>query len=148
MMSIALFTLRIPIATRVTDSPVNDGAVEQRSPKSVLLVEDNKDLADGLAELLRLQGGVQVRVAYDGPSAIKSALEAVPDIILCDLGLPGMDGFAIARACRAEVSLRKIRLVATSGYSSSEDHANAATAGFDALMTKPLTEELLRKLIR
>jgi len=92
--------------------------------------------------------GAHVRVAYDGPSAIKSALEVVPDIILCDLGLPGMDGFAIARACRAEASLRKTRLVAASGYSSSEDHANASTAGFDSLMTKPLTEESLRQLIR
>lgn len=59
-----------------------------------------------------------------------------------------MDGFAIARACRADVSLKKVRLVAASGYSSSEDHANAATAGFDSLLTKPLTEESLRKLIR
>ena len=143
----ALFTLRLPVTTRVVDSPINGGAVEILSPKSVLLVEDNKDLADGLAELLRLQGA-DVRVAYDGPSAIKSALGAVPDIILCDLGLPGMDGFAIARACRAEASLRKTRMVAVSGYSSSEDHANASTAGFDFLMTKPLTEESLRKLIR
>ena len=144
----ALFTLMIPVAARVVDSPNNAGAIEQLSPKAVLLVEDNKDLADGLAELLRLHG-VQVRVAYDGPSAIESALEAVPDIILCDLGLPGgMDGFAVARACRAEASLRKVRLVAASGYSSSEDHANAATAGFDSLLTKPLTEESLRKLIR
>ncbi len=143
----ALFTLRIPVAARVADDTVSGGAVEQLSAKSVLLVEDNKDLADGLAELLRLHG-VQIRVAYDGPSAIKSALESVPDIILCDLGLPGMDGFAIARACRAEPSLRKVRLVAASGYSSSEDHANAVTAGFDSLLTKPLTEESLRKLIR
>lgn len=79
--------------------------------------------------------------------ALPVGLEAVPDIILCDLGLPGMDGFAVARACRAEVSLRKVRLVAASGYSSSEDHANASNAGFDSLMTKPLTEESLRKLI-
>jgi signal transduction histidine kinase len=142
----ALFTLRIPVATRLTHSPINSGPVERLSPKSVLLVEDNRDLADGLAELLRLLG-VHVRVAYDGPSAIKSALEAVPDIILCDLGLPGMDGFAVARACRAEISLRKVRLVAASGYSSSEDHENASSAGFDSLMTKPLTEESLRKLI-
>ena len=142
----ALLTLRIPVATRA-GSPNNAGEVDQRSHKSVLLVEDNKDLADGLAELLRLHGA-HVRVAYDGPSAMKSALEAVPDIILCDLGLPGMDGFAIARACRAEASLRKVRLVAASGYSSPEDHANAATAGFDSLLTKPLTEESLRKLIR
>jgi CheY-like chemotaxis protein/anti-sigma regulatory factor (Ser/Thr protein kinase) len=144
----ALFTLTIPIATRLTDGPINGVPVEQIGPKSVLLVEDNKDLADGLAELLRLHG-VHVRVAYDGPSAIKSALEAVPDIILCDLGLPGgMDGFAIARACRAEASLRRVRLVAASGYSSAEDHANAITAGFDSLMIKPLTEESLHTLVR
>jgi signal transduction histidine kinase len=144
----ALFTLTIPVATPLTDHPINGALVEQLSPKSVLLVEDNKDLADGFAELLRLHG-VHVRVAYDGPSAIKNALEAVPDIILCDLGLPGgMDGFAVARACRAEGSLRNVRLVAASGYSSSEDHARATTAGFDSLMIKPLTEETLRKLIR
>jgi signal transduction histidine kinase len=144
----ALFTLTIPVATRLTDSPLNGGPVEQLSRKSVLLVEDNTDLADGLAELLRMQG-VHVRVAYDGPSAIKSALDALPDIILCDLGLPGgMDGFAVARACRAEASLRGVRLVAASGYSSSEDHANATAAGFDSLMTKPLTEESLHQLVR
>jgi signal transduction histidine kinase len=143
----ALFTLTIPIVPRVNDSPPNGGPVERLSPKSVLLVEDNKELADGFAELLRLHGA-QVRVAYDGSSAIKSALEAVPDVILCDLGLPGgMDGFAVARACRAEASLRKVRLVAASGYSSSGDHANAITAGFDSLMTKPITEESLRELI-
>jgi CheY-like chemotaxis protein/nitrogen-specific signal transduction histidine kinase len=142
----ALFTLTIPIAISVTERPFDAGSAEQFSPKSVLLVEDNKDLADGVAELLRLHG-VSVRVAYDGPSAIKSALDTVPDVILCDLGLPGgMDGFAVARACRAEESLRGVRLVAASGYSSAEDHAKAKAAGFDSLMVKPLTEESLRAL--
>src|SRR3984957_3371259 len=144
----ALFTLTIPVANPLTDNLSKRIPVEQLSPKSVLLVEDNKGLADGFAELLKLHG-VDVRVAYDGPSAIKKALEAVPDIILCDLGLPGgMDGFAVARACRAEDSLRNVRLVAASGYSSSEDHSKATIAGFDSLMTKPLTEESLRRLIR
>jgi two-component system CheB/CheR fusion protein len=143
----ALFTLTMPIAPRLNDGLADALSVERFCPRSVLLVEDNKDLADGVAELLRLHG-VSVRVAYDGPSAIKSALDAVPDIILCDLGLPGMDGFAVARACRAETLLRNVRLVAASGYSSAEDHANAASAGFDALMIKPLTEESLRTLIR
>jgi signal transduction histidine kinase len=143
----ALFTLTMPIAPRLNDGLADGLSVERFCPRSVLLVEDNKDLADGVAELLRLHG-VSVRVAYDGPSAIKSALDAVPDIILCDLGLPGMDGFAVARACRAETLLRNVRLVAASGYSSAEDHANAASAGFDALMIKPLTEESLRTLIR
>jgi signal transduction histidine kinase len=144
----ATFTLSIPLA-RLPDAVAADrGSVEQFIPKSVLLVEDNKDLADGVAELLRLHG-VVVRVAYDGAAAIKSALDSVPDIILCDLGLPGgMDGFAVARACRVEAALQNVRLVAASGYSSAEDHANAMQAGFDSLMVKPLTEESLRTLIR
>ena len=143
----ATFTLTIPTASLTSTRPVIAGCAESFSPRSILLVEDNKDLADGVAELLRLHG-VVVRVAYDGPSAIKSALEAVPDIILCDLGLPGgMDGFAVARACRVEASLRNVRMVAASGYSSAEDHASARNAGFDSLMVKPLTEESLRALI-
>jgi signal transduction histidine kinase len=144
----AIFTLRIPVANPLADNAINGTPAEQLCHRSVLLVEDNKDLAEGFAELLRLHGAY-VRVAYDGPSAIENALEAAPDIILCDLGLPGgMDGYAVARACRAEGSLRNVRLVAASGYSSSEDHAKATTAGFDSLMIKPLTEESLRKLIR
>jgi len=143
----AVFTLTIPITLRPKDVPVDGGSVEQSCPKSVLLVEDNKEVADVVAELLRLQGA-SVRVAYDGPSAIKSALDAVPDVILCDLGLPGgMDGFAVARACRAQASLRNVRLVATSGYSSAEYHANATAAGFDSLMIKPFGEDSLRTLI-
>jgi signal transduction histidine kinase len=144
----ALFTLIIPIASCSTEDGIDGSSKETFGPRSLLLVEDNKDLADGVAELLRLHG-VFVRVAYDGPSAIKSALDNVPDVILCDLGLPGgMDGFAVARACRAEESLRGVQLVAASGYSSAEDHANAKTAGFNSLMVKPLTEESLRMLIR
>jgi CheY-like chemotaxis protein len=144
----AIFTFTIPTTPRIDNSAVERGSVEQFGLKTVLLVEDNRDLADGVAQLLRLHG-VSVRVAYDGPSAIKSALDAVPDVILCDLGLPGgMDGFAVAHACRAETSLRKVRLVAVSGYSSAEDYANATAAGFDSLLIKPLTEESLRTLIR
>ena len=144
----ATFTLSIPMARLLDAGPTDCSPAERFSPRSVLLVEDNKDLADGVAELLRLHG-VVVRVAYDGPTAIRSALDVVPDIILCDLGLPGgMDGFAVARACRSEAALLNVRLVAASGYSSTEDHANAMLAGFDSLMVKPITEESLRSLVR
>lgn len=82
-------------------------------------------------------------------STIKSAMDAVPDLILCDLGFPdAIDGLAVARACRAQSTLCGVRLVATSGYSSAEDHASATTAGFDSLIIKPLTEEALRRLLR
>ena len=144
----ATFTLTLPTASVAGNGAALGSSTDKFSAKSLLLVEDNKDLADGVAELLRLHG-VVVRVAYDGPTAVHSALHSVPDIILCDLGLPGgMDGFAVARACKAETSLGNVRLVAASGYSSAEDHANAMRAGFDSLLIKPLTEESLRALVR
>ena len=112
-------------------------------PRSVLVVEDNKDAGESLVELLALMG-FQARLAQDGASAIRSALEAPPDFIVCDLGLPGeLDGFAVARACRGEASLRAARLMAISGYSSPRDHALAQAAGFERLLTKPATRELL-----
>ena len=100
-------------------------------------------MADTLADLLQL-AGFQVRIAPDGPAAIEAALEVIPDLILCDLGLPGeMDGLTVARTCRANAALRSARLVAVSGYSSPEDHADARDAGFECLLTKPLTREAL-----
>jgi signal transduction histidine kinase len=142
----ALFTLTIPTVRGPSHIQIDDLIAGELSSKSVLLVDDNRDLADVVAELLRLHG-VVVRVAYDGPSAVQSALNTVPDVILCDLGLPGMDGFAVARACRAEPSLGNVRLVAASGYSSAEYIANAKAAGFDSLLIKPLSEESLRALL-
>ena len=134
----ALFALRIPIVdcpeeTKSAITPISLGQ------HSILLVEDNMDAADSLAELLGLSG-CQVTVARDGAEALRTALQVVPDLILCDLGLPGkMNGFEVARACRAESSLRSVRLIAMSGYSSAEDHAQALSAGFECLLTKPLT---------
>ena len=106
-------------------------------------MEDNQDAGESLVDLLVLRG-FQARLAHDGASAIRSAVEAPPDFIVCDLGLPGeIDGFAVARACRAEASLQAARLVAVSGYSSPRDHALAQAAGFERLLTKPATRELL-----
>jgi signal transduction histidine kinase len=144
----ATFTLKMPMATtpspvRVKDSPTNQGV-----PKSILLVEDNEDLAEGVAELLKLQGA-SVRIARDGPSALRSARDIVPDLILCDLGLPGdMDGYAVARACQADRLLKDARLVASSGYSSAGDFEEAMAAGFDSFLVKPLTEESLSALLQ
>jgi CheY-like chemotaxis protein len=138
----AVFTLRIPVANRSDDARSTDALVAQRRSKTVLLVEDNKDMADSLSDLLQLTG-LQVRIAQDGPAAIEAALEIAPDLILCDLGLPGqMDGLTVARTCRAKPALRSVRLVAVSGYSSPQDHA-VRDAGFECLLTKPYSESLL-----
>jgi signal transduction histidine kinase len=139
----AVFTLRIPVADRSDDARSTDPAITQRRLNTILLIEDNKDMADTLADLLQLTG-LQVRVAQNGSAAIAAALEIIPDLILCDLGLPGeMDGFAVARSCRAKAALRSVRLVAVSGYSSPQDHADARDAGFECLLTKPLTRKSL-----
>jgi CheY-like chemotaxis protein len=99
-----------------------------------------------MAELLRLSGA-SVHIAADGASAIARARETVPDVIVCDLGLPGgMDGYAVARACKADPRLKNVRLVAVSGYGSSGNRAQTLTAGFDAFLVKPLTEDSLRAL--
>jgi signal transduction histidine kinase len=144
----AAFTLTVPSVATPHEVRSGDGAAEQLSPKTILLVEDNADLAEGVAELFKLQGA-SVCIARDGPSAIRCARLIMPDIILCDLGLPGdMDGYAVARACRADGTLKDARLIAVSGYSSAGNLAEALTAGFDSYLVKPLTEEALRALIQ
>jgi CheY-like chemotaxis protein len=112
----AVFTLRIPLSDVPDDAPGKARPVARGGRRSVLVVEDNADVAAGFAELLQL-AGVEVTIAHEGTSAVRLALDLVPDVILCDLGLPGeLDGFGVARACRAEPSLRSVRLVAASGY--------------------------------
>jgi signal transduction histidine kinase/CheY-like chemotaxis protein len=143
------FTLRIPRECAAGVAPTEMRPMANGShQKSILLVEDNTDVADTLAELLGL-AGFQVCVAYDGLSAIRCALDSTPDFVLCDLGLPGaMDGYAVARALRAEPALQCVRLIAASGYSGPEYSARAKTAGFESLLPKPITLEVLERLAR
>jgi signal transduction histidine kinase/CheY-like chemotaxis protein len=144
----ALFTLRMPIAPASVAPQAAERSAAVPISQKVLLVEDNKDVADSVAELLQLVG-YQVSVAHDGPTAVAAALEAIPDLILCDVGLPGsMDGFAVARACRADARLQGTRLIAVSGYSAPKDHEAAVDAGFERLMAKPLTREALAEIGR
>jgi CheY-like chemotaxis protein len=112
-----------------------------------LLVEDNKDAADALAQLIQLMG-CDIDVAYDGPSALALAVATLPDLVLCDLGLPGgMDGYAVAREVRGDPRLDATRLVAVSGYSQPKDHAAAKQAGFDRLVPKPIAIDIIEALL-
>jgi PAS domain S-box-containing protein len=111
----------------------------------VLVVDDNKDAAETLAELARLAGH-DVEVAYDGPTAVRRADEYHPDLVLCDIGLPGMDGYEVARELRA-VRGHDVRLVALSGYAQPEDVARAMEAGFDEHVAKPADPRRLEQLL-
>jgi CheY-like chemotaxis protein len=112
----------------------------------VLVVDDNHDSADALAMLVRLWK-LDARVAYDGPSALEAVRDAVPDVVLLDIGLPGLDGYEVARRLRADPRLAGTRLVALTGYGTREDKERAAAAGFDAHLTKPVDPAALRALL-
>jgi CheY-like chemotaxis protein len=103
--------------------------------RRVLVVDDNRDAAESLADLVSVLGHVP-EVAYDGPSALERARAMQPEIVLCDIGLPGMNGYEVARALRAEHG-PGLRLIAVSGYAQPEDVRRAAEAGFDAHLAKP-----------
>lgn len=109
-------------------------------PRRILLIEDNLDAADSLRLALELEGH-QVAVAHDGPQGLERARQLTPEVVLCDIGLPDMDGYAVARALRREPGLRDAFLIALTGYAQPEDQQRALEAGFDAHLTKPTTVE-------
>jgi CheY-like chemotaxis protein len=96
-----------------------------------------------LLELL----GHHVRVVHDGLAALEAATASVPDIMLIDIGLPGLDGYEVARSIRREPALRNIVLVALTGYGRPEDKAQAMAAGFDYHLVKPVDLEALGELV-
>ena len=115
-------------------------------PSRVLLVEDHADGAAMLSRLLRSYGH-EVRVAHDGPSGIQAALEFLPDVLLLDIGLPGMDGYEVARRLRREPKLRRAYFAALTGYGGAGDAEAAEAAGFDRHLTKPVEVDTLRQIL-
>lgn len=114
--------------------------------KLVLVIEDNVDAGDSLADVLSLSGH-RVLVARDGLSGIEKARASHPDIVLCDIGLPDVDGYEVARRLRSEPSLSGMRLIALSGYAQPEDRERARQAGFEAHLAKPPRLEQLERMI-
>jgi PAS domain S-box-containing protein len=142
----AEFTVRLPIDSGVgADSCVRSLAT-QSIRRRVLVIEDNVDAADSLREVLEL-GDHDVAVAYNGPEGLSRAREFQPEVVLCDIGLPGMDGFEVARALRREDGLRGVFLVALSGYAQPEDLQRASEAGFERHLAKPPSLEKLEELL-
>jgi CheY-like chemotaxis protein len=112
----------------------------------ILVVDDNRDAADSLAMLLGLSGH-EVQVAYDGQGALAAAARLRPHVALLDIGLPDMDGYAVARALRATPGLAPLKLYAVTGWGHGEHRERALSAGFDDHLTKPVDPERLEDLI-
>ncbi len=108
-------------------------------------MDDNADAADALGELLR-DYGHEVRAVHDGPSAIQEAGLQRPDIVLLDIGMPGLDGYEVARRLRTELGL-KATLVALTGYGEARHRRLSRDAGFDQHVTKPVDIRKLERLL-
>lgn len=114
--------------------------------RRVLVVDDNVGAAKMLALLLQKMSGHTVAVAHDGPKAVAIAKEVTPDLILLDLGLPGMSGYAVAEQLRAIPELADVFIVALTGYGTEEDRRQTTAAGFDEHLVKPPSIDSLRRL--
>ncbi len=143
----AEFRVTLPLAAADAATEAGEDAERARTPLRILLVEDNVDAAQSLAEILNLKGH-DVSVARDGRTGIAVARELRPHVVLCDVGLPDISGYEVARTLRSDPGLNGTRLVAISGYAHPEDHDRGRRAGFDAHLAKPASLETLDELLQ
>lgn|SRR5579885_3473544 len=114
--------------------------------RRILVVDDNRDSADSLAELLQLIGH-QTHTAYDGLEAVEAAAAFRPALVLLDIGLPKLDGHEAARQIREQPWSEGVVLVALTGWGREDDRQRSREAGFDAHLVKPVDFEVLKKLL-
>jgi len=112
----------------------------------ILVVEDNRDAADSLRLLLEFSGH-EVAVAYSGHDGVQAAEQYQPDVVLCDLGLPGLDGYGVARKLRDNPTTAKARLIAVTAYGQDEDRRRSHEAGFEQHLLKPVDPDALQGVL-
>ncbi len=141
------FVITLPLC----DAPEREADVAQEAadhgaPLRILVVDDNRDAADGLALMLELMGHAPM-VAYDGPEALITAERELPNVVLLDIGLPAMNGYEVARRIRQASWGRHMKLVAQTGWGNEQDRQRATAAGFDHHLIKPLDAARLAALL-
>lgn len=145
------FVVRLPLLVESPREPGGESASTAAPPitalrRSILVVDDNKDSAKSLAVLLKLMGH-EVRLAHDGPAALRGVQTERPEVVLLDIGLPGIDGLEVARRLRRDFGMNNALLIAMTGYGQEEDRRNSFEAGFDAHFVKPVDVAALRSLL-
>ena len=146
------FVVRLPalVEPRPASHVRAEGADSSTQPirmPSVLVVDDNQDAADSLRMLLEL-AGAPVDVAYDGASALTRMQSLHPAVVFLDIGMPGMDGYEVARHVRANPAIARTVLVALTGWGADEDRRRSEEAGFDHHLVKPVEFETVQSLLR
>lgn len=149
------FEVRLPILTATPHGPNPDLTERVIAPRPevkparrrVLVVDDNHDAANSLARVLVRLYGQEVQVAHDGPSALDTAQEFRPELILLDIGMPGMDGNEVTRRLRAQPDFEKTLIVALTGWGQESDVKQSRQAGFDQHLVKPANPDAIRALL-
>ena len=144
----ATFTIRLPLTEKSTGiqekAPRLDS--ESNGPLRVLLIDDNEDLALAMS-LLMNHIGHKAATSHNGTEGIARVKELRPDVVFCDIGLPGMSGYEVAQLIRKDPEHKNMFLIALSGYAQAEDIARAKEAGFDLHLSKPLSVDTLRQVL-
>jgi PAS domain S-box-containing protein len=143
----ATFTFWLPLAEELLPRTQPAAAVTRAATaRRVLIIEDIQDAAETLRDLLALLG-CEVEIARSGRTGVELARTMRPDVVLCDIGLPGMDGYQVAAALREDPLTTNARLIAVSGYGQEEDRRRSREAGFDHHLTKPVDCDELQRLL-
>jgi PAS domain S-box-containing protein len=146
-----MFTVRLPCVARVAaqDAGAREAVVERgvADEMRVLVVDDNIDAAETLSTFLEMTG-MHTRMAHTGPAAVDAALDYRPDVVLLDIGLPGIDGYEVARRIRSRPEVSRVLLIALTGWGTEADQRRAREAGFDHHLTKPVDVGALDALLR
>ncbi len=145
------FAIRIPALLNENFAPMNNERENERAKIAdryrILVVDDNADSAESLALLIKFEGH-ETQVAFDGVSTLDTARLWQPQVVLLDIGLPGMNGYEVARRLRAEPSTKQAVLIALTGYGQEEDRRQSKEAGFDHHLVKPIDIKQLLSLVR
>jgi PAS domain S-box-containing protein len=142
----AEFTVRLPLAPRDSGDAPAPAEPANTAPKRILVVDDNGDAADSLCSVLKVLGN-DVQVASDGPSALEEFRRHDPSVVILDIGMPGMNGYEVAREIRARFPERKPQLIALTGWGQDTDRQRAREAGFDHHVVKPAELGALEALL-
>jgi CheY-like chemotaxis protein/two-component sensor histidine kinase len=140
------FEVRLPIALDAHEQPVTTATETPLTGHRILVVDDNRDAAVSLADLLQLSGN-QAHTCYDGLEAVRAAEVFRPDIVLLDIGLPKLNGYEVARRIREQPWGRALALVAMTGWGQEEDRERSRDAGFDAHLIKPVEYGTLLRIL-
>jgi PAS domain S-box-containing protein len=146
------FIVRLPLESQKAASNTTDAAstdrrnAEGHAGRRILVVDDNVDSATSLAMLLERQGNI-VRTAHNGHGALQAAADFVPDVVLLDIGMPGMDGFQVAQKLRYLPQTKNAVLIAQTGWGQERDRLRSTEAGFDHHLVKPVDPEALNRLL-